>query len=123
MAVLMARLAARLTLLMVEGRAMIERVGSTPARVRVVRRSVIMMNSFTVHFVGPSLCAFPERNLGAVFAAPLILWVWVRKGYDFVPIRSFVSESCFCWHVLHVWYNNALSFLSLQCREKKEIVA
>ena len=23
-------------------------------------------------------------------------------------------------HDLHVWYHNALSFLSLQCREKKE---
>ena len=64
--------------------------------------------------------SYTVATLGAVFAAPLILWVCVRKGYDFVPIRSFVSESCFCWHDLHVWYINALSFLSLQCREKKE---
>ena len=41
-------------------------------------------------------------------------------GTNFVPIVPESTVLGICRHDLHVWYHNALSFLSLQCREKKE---
>ena len=43
-------------------------------------------------------------TLEPVFAAPLILWVCVRQGYDFVPTLHFVPQSAFCcMHVRSIY--------------------